>query len=334
MNRCITYNIPIRQKGGNLLWIAFVVLSSCLGKETPVPEPVPGNVETVQIEIGWPYTNQVYYDCNTNSVVASNTKYDWDLAFESSTTGDRILLNTAKGMLLANQGVVSFDTVQSTSGVKWLWDAPSGNLDSTAFGNWQGKSEVFIVDRQFGPDGKHLGYIRLQMISVNASSYRFKYANIDGSGEREYELKKSLNRAFTHFSFEGLGKTMELEPQRGTWDLLFTNHQHKFSNLTLPFVLTQALSNSYDGVLVAETGQYNFSEIVLSDTSNFTFTGLKNEIGYDWKIRNSQDNSFAIDPNKSFVIKTTEGWFFKLRFIDFYNDKGAKGYPKFEIQRL
>ena len=66
----------------------------------------------------------------------------------------------------------------------------------------------------------------------------------------------------------------------------------------------------------------------------YTFTNYWDEIGYDWKIRNSQDNSFTIDANKSYILKTTEELFYKIRFTDFYNSSGVKGYPTFEIQKL
>ena len=69
-------------------------------------------------------------------------------------------------------------------------------------------------------------------------------------------------------------------------------------------------------------------------TSNYNFTNIKDEIGHDWKIRNSADNSFTIKGSKSFIVHTNSGYYYKIRFIDFYNSTGSKGYPKFEIQRL
>jgi len=125
-----------------------------------------------------------------------------------------------------------------------------------------------------------------------------------------------------------------LEPEKNAWDLLFTNHHHKFDNLALPFVLTQVLTNKHNGVVVAEDNNNNFFNITLKDTINYNFTNYWDEIGYDWKIRNSNDNSFTIDEKKSYVLKTTQGLFYKIRFIDFYNNIGEKGYPTFEIQRL
>ncbi len=316
------------------LLLIVIFLSACLKEETPVPAPVPGNVETMQIEIGYPYTNQVYYDCGTNSVVKTNIKYDWDISFECDTNGYHVLVNTAKGIFVSNQGIVPFSSVTSVTGVNWLWDAPSGNLDSTAFGSWQNSNNIFIVDRQFDANGGHLGYKKVQLLTVNNQSYTFKYANLDGTDEVTYTIHKDPNRNFIHFNFDNGGQALPLEPNKEDWDLLFTNHYHKFSNLPMPFVLTQVLSNIHNEVTVAEDNANNFTNITLLDTSNYNFTSVLDEIGYDWKIRNSQDNSFTIDGNKSYLIKTTEELFYKIRFIDFYNDAGNKGFPKFEIQKL
>lgn len=320
----------------NYLVILFLplFLSSCLKEETPIPMPEPGNMETVIIEIGFPYLNQVYYDCETNKVVKTNTKYDWDISFECTPTGSHILLNNATGMLAANFGNVPFSSVTSASGVTWLWDNPNGNLDSTAFGNWVNTNNVYLVDRQYDDVGNHRGYRKLQFIDVNTLTYTFKFANLDGSNEQTVTLYKNSAINFIHYSFDNGGQTLSLEPEKNSWDLLFTNHHHKFDNLTLPFVLTQTLTNKFNGVMVAEDNNNNFFNITLKDTSNYIFTNYWDEIGYDWKIRNSSDNSFTIDANKSFIVKTTQGLFYKLRFIDFYNNLGQKGYPTFEIQRL
>lgn len=314
--------------------VVVLLFSSCLKEETPVPAPVPGNVETTQIAIGWPYTNQVYYDCGTNTVVKTNTKYEWDLSFECDSNGFHVLLNTAKGIFVANQGAVPFSAVTTAAGANWLWDAPSGNLDSTAFGNWENTNAVFIVDRQFDENGGHLGYKKIQLLHVDYQSYTFKYANLNGTDEVTYTINKDATRNFIHFNFDNGGQTLALEPHKNDWDLLFTNHYHKFSNLPLPFVLTQVLSNIHNGVTVAEDNANNFQNIALLDTIDYVFTNAWDEIGYDWKIRNSQDNSFTIDGNKSYLIKTTEKLFYKIRLIDFYNETGNKGYPKFEIQKL
>jgi len=308
-------------------------LGSCLKQEEPVVAHTPGNVEITQIEIGYPYINQVYYNCENNVVIRTNTKYDWDLSFECTTNGFHVLLNTAKGVFSCKSSN-DFINTHDTAGVMWNWDAPSGNLDSTSFGDWRNSNDVYIIDRQFNATGNHLGYKKIQFISVDDQSYSFKFADLDGSNEIQYSLTKNSNVNYLHFSFNNNGETLTLEPNKDEYDLLFTNHYHKFSNLPLPFVLTQVLTNKHNGVLIAEDNNNNFQNISLKDTVNYSFSNNWDEIGHDWKIRNSQDNSFTIDSDKSFIVKSVNGIYFKIKFIDFYNDAGVKGYPKFEIQQL
>ncbi len=306
---------------------------SCLKKEIPVPIPEPGNIKTVTIKIDYPYKYQVYYDCETNSVVSTNTKYDWDIAFECAADSNHITLNTAKGVFIANQGTVDFSSVTSIAGGQWLWDNFAGDLTLTAIGDWRNKHEVYILDRQYNEQGLHLGYVKIMFQEVTTTSYTFKYANLDGTNEHVITINKDNKLNFIAFSFDS-NTSIALEPASEKWDLLFTNHQHFFSNLSFPFVLTQVLGNTYNGVITAEDNNGDFLNLDLLSVSKYTFTNIKDEIGYDWKIRNSADNSFTIDGKKSFIIRTVEGFYYKIRFIDFYNSGGVKGYPKFEIQRL
>ncbi|MBD81027.1 MAG: hypothetical protein CL840_19065 [Crocinitomicaceae bacterium] len=323
------------QVGKYIIWCLIGVLSSaCFKEDMPVTPIEPGDIETVQIEMGYPYKYQVYYDCGANRVVKTNSRYDWDLAFESSPEGFRVFLNTAKGEFLAQAGEVSFGTVNSTKNLTWLWDAPSGNLDSTSVGDWRGKRMVYVLDRQYDANGNHLGYFKFQVLSVNENIYKIRFSDLQEEKGKEFTIRKNHNLSVIHFSMNNGGELLELEPERNSWDLLFTNHYHKFSNLPMPFVLTQVLSNYQNRVVVAEDLKSNFEGIRLSDTTNYTFTAIRDEIGYDWKIRNSQDNSFIIDSKKSFIIKSTKGIYYKIQFTDFYNDQGVKGYPKFKIQRL
>lgn len=318
------------------VYIVFFVcfLSSCLKEEVPVPYPLPGKLNKVVIEIGYPYLNQVYYNCNTNCVVSTNTKYDWDLSFECSENGFHVLLNNATGMLLANMQNVNFSNLNSTNGAKWLWDAPSGNLDSTAFGNWINKNNVYIIDRQYNDNGQHRGYYKFELINVSNNNYTFKFAKLNETEGKTFVINKHRNISFIHFSVDNGGVEKQLEPDKNKWDLLFTNHHHKFDNLIMPFVLTQVLINKHYNVVAAEDNANNFLNITLKDTANYVFTNNWDEIGHDWKIRNSTDNSFTIDAKKSFLVKSSNGLFYKIQFTDFYNDKGEKGNPTFNIQKL
>ncbi len=314
--------------------VGILLCWSCLREEHPLPSPIPGNIETVTIEIGFPYLYQVYYDCKTNTIIQSNTKFDWDIAFESSPEGFHILLNNALGMLAVNLGDKPLSHIPEVSDISWSWDNPNGNLDSTAIGDWRGKNSLFLINRQYDDEGKFIGYEKMKISFVDETQYSVSFCPKDSVNATTLIIPKKFDKNFVFLSFSDGGKILDLEPPKNDWDLLFTNHHHKFDNLPLPFVLTQVLTNKYSGVIAAEDNEGKFTSIMLQDTLQYSFTNVWDEIGYDWKIRNSSDNSFTIDAQKSFLIKATDTKYYKIRFIDFYNNAGQKGYPKFEIQRL
>lgn len=318
-----------------LLFIAiYIITSGCEKKEFPVPPHKEGEIDTVVIPIGYPYNNQVFYNCNTNKITGINLKYNWDLAFDCAPNSNTIRLNVAKGMLAAEIFTSNFDSTFSTNNLTWKWDKSDGNKDSTAIGNWQKKQHVYILNRQYNEAGTFLGYKKIFFISLENDIYTFKYADLNGSNEKTFSIKKDPDYNHLYFSFEDGGKIVSVEPPKDQWDILFTNYQHKFPELSLPFLVTGALINTFNHVVAAEDSIQNFYSIQLKDTSLYHYSSDYDIIGYDWKIRNKTDNSFTIDPKKYYILKSSTGIFYKIKFIDFYNSQGQKGYPTFQIQKL
>ncbi len=331
-------------KDGTLTYLfAFVLTSaffiSCEKEEKPLSAPSLGDLETVTITMEYPYLYQVYYSCDQNEVVNTNERYDWDIAFECTPNGHQILLNIAKATFVADKETTPWGQITDTIGSVWSWDATSGNPDSLALKNWYDpisntyNNHTYIIDRGYNSSGSHMGFVKVQFNSVTTNGYEFTFANLDGTNEQQITIPKISDYNHLCFSFDNGGEIKYFEPHKDQWDLLFTNFQYKFSNLPMPFIITGVFSNSPNGVWIAEDNNNNFDNITLSDTSNYIFTNQRDEIGYDWKIK-LPDNNFIIDINKSYIVKSTSGLFYKIRFIDFYNSTGSKGYPKFEIQKL
>ena len=62
------------------------------------------------------------------------------------------------------------------------------------------------------------------------------------------------------------------------------------------------------------------------------FSDKQNEIGYNWK--NWTGSEYTINTNYTYIIKSVSNRYFKLRFVDFYNSSGERGFPTFEFQEL
>ncbi|MBK8927685.1 MAG: HmuY family protein [Crocinitomicaceae bacterium] len=314
----------------SVIILCFLFLHACMKEDKPIPSPQPGNIESVMIEIGYPYLNQVYFSCENNEIVSTNTKFDWDLGFECGPNGFHIIVNTARGTLVANAGELAFEDVQSSAGLEWTWDRSSGDMDSTAFGEWlnsggDSRKEIFIVDRQSDSEGNNLPMKKIRIDSVSQSSYYITYANLDNSQLFSKEIPKDNSRNFISFSFDNEGEVKTIEPPSTDWDLCFTNYQHYFSNLPLPFVITGVLSNRKSGIVCADIPFNGFEQAVLADTALYVFTNRADEIGYDWKIRNDLDNSYTIDENKFLCSKTSKEFFTKSGLLIFMINKGIKG---------
>ena len=69
---------------------------SCEKKEIPISRVDRGDVISNQLDLGLNYKNQIWFKLKTNSVVATNSKTDWDLAFSFSADAPSIYLNTSK----------------------------------------------------------------------------------------------------------------------------------------------------------------------------------------------------------------------------------------------
>ena len=56
-------------------------------------------------------------------------------------------------------------------------------------------------------------------------------------------------------------------------------------------------------------------------------------IGFDWKYYDF-NLGYIIYPDRYYLLKDEDGFYFKIRFIDFYDPSGNKGTATFEYQRL
>ena len=118
----------------------------------------------------------------------------------------------------------------------------------------------------------------------------------------------------------------------GTWGNWWTSTPHT-AGFSYYFHARHisAISNR-SGVEVAEIFDKSFEEIGFDDINNYPFSLNIDIIGYDWKTFTG--GSFTVHPEQSYLVKTTEGIYFKIHFIDFYNQMGDKGNPKFEVVAL
>lgn len=321
--------------------LLVVGLTGCFLPEEPIQPYDRGDAQLAEVTMSSDYRYQAFFDLGTNSVVGTNLKTGWDLGFESSVDGYHVIVNFAKNMRVASTGSTDFASVGDTVGTKMQWDDPTGDLTKTAIGEWGDFSgtptytnEVFIIDRGTNWQLQHEGFRKIQLLALENDNYTLRFADLNGSNEQTVQVAKDYSRNFTYFSF-GTNTTVQIEPPKEDWDLLFTQHVEIFevSGDTLPYLVVGVLTNWSD-VVVAEDSITPFANIAADDIPNYEFSEAINTIGYDWKYFDFNSGTFLVLPEKNYIVLDPKGFTYKLHFTDFYNNSGDKGHPEFEFQLL
>ena len=311
---------------------AFVIacglaLFSCEKEELPVAPYVPGDAELNEIGMEEDYRNQLYFDLETNTIVHSNLKIEWDLAFHSSL--DHIVLNTSKGMAVHHSNL-SFEDLTSAENLDWSWDAHSGDLDSTAFGIIA-LNKLYVIDRGYSHLGIHQGYAKIVIDNFDLNSFEVTYGEVSSVTPLNLTINRDLTRNMSYFNFDN-GQVI-IAPEKEDYDLIFTQYTHVFTNPTTAYLVTGVLLNRYE----TEAALYEeklFEEIVFSDVQDLPLSSSINVIGYDWKSYDLGSGLFTTYPEMNYILKTSEDRYYKLHFTSFYNELGLKGFPNIEFQEL
>ena len=318
----------------NIIYLSLFLLS-CEQNEIPINQHSSGNITSKQINMGSSYSKQIFYNLNDNTVITENEKTDWDLAFESSSEGWNIIINSSTFSQLTKLSDINFNDIISTNNLNWIYDNPLGIKNGTAFGDYINENSVYILDRGYNLLGNNRGYKKIKIDSINNTSYYIKYANLDNTNMQNLEIKKDNAYNFQYISLDN-DETINIEPKKDDWDLLFTQYTHLFleNDETPAYLVTGVLTNYLNNIMVAKDTINTFKDIELNMITNYNFSNMQDEIGYDWKSYNFTNQNYNVNPNITYIISDIDGRYFKLHFIDFYNDNGEKGYPKFEMQEL
>lgn len=314
------------------LLLPLAVFTACERGEIPIPAHDPGDVITIQVEMGPDYRNQIYYDLGSQSIVSTNSKEFWDLGFEASEAGWHVILNSSRGGAVWSTEQTEFAAISDTVGAAWKHDAPTGNLDSTAFGDYRDLQSVLVLDRGYNSEGIHTGFRKLIVEEVNSFYYHLRTAELDGGGEMVIEIPKDESLNFVSVSLDQ-NSVVDVEPNKEDWDLVFTQYTYVFDDPPLAYLVVGVISNR-NNVSIALDLEKAFEKIAYTDTDSYDFVEALDMIGYNWKEYDFGTGSYQVFSNMNYIIRDTEGRYFKMHFIDFYNSDGGKGAPKMEVQEL
>ena len=159
--------------------------------------------------------------------------------------------------------------------------------------------------------------------------YIIRFANLNGSNEQTITIPKDTSINFVCISFDkGI---VDVEPNKNTWDLQFgkyTTLLYTEAGEPYPYLLTGVLLNPYKTTAALDTID-QFDDVTFNIAEQQNLVNQKDIIGWDWKEYSFDYEIYTVDPEKIYIVKTSFGYYYKLRFIDFYNSKGRKRIPDF-----
>lgn len=326
-------------KGEFVKYILILTLFySCFKEDDRIIPKIREDLTTTELNLTPSYEQQIFFDLETNKIIAQNSKYAWDLAFACSTNKPYIMLNSARFLLAVNTKLTDFINITTANNYKFTFDAPSGNIDSLAIMEWANFNtntffqNVFIINL----DGQYKKFV---VEKFENSTYYIKYSNLDNSNLQYLQIPINDTHNFIYFSFNNSGAIVNIEPPKDNWDLLFTQY-----SVSIPYketfvdYLVVGTTINPTKTKVAEKRDANFSSITdYLQTTLFNYSNKKDIIGFDWKtfdFENSATSNYEIVPDLYYIIQNRNDNFYKLRFINFYNLQGEKGHPNFEFKKL
>ena len=327
----------------SLLLINMIFFSSCFEEEEKMNlPPTEGDVQIGVAALTETYEYQVYYDLVTNTTVKTNTFDKWDLAFLCSDTAWHIRLNNAKFMYAGNSFNTNFEEVTNDDGIEMYFDRSDGDVDSLAIKDWLdlsgenpvSRNHVYVIDRGYGEGYSTVGFVKVIFETPQDNTYRIRFADLDGENEQTVIIEKDTTINYVCFSFDtGIA---DIEPPKTEWTLLFSLYQTLYQDLFgnyQPYLVKGALLNPHNVTANMDT-LLNFSDITITDIENFEFKTELDIIGHDWKYFNFEEGYYSVLSEQNYLIQNNDGYYYRLHFIDYYNETNEKGYPTFEFARL
>ena len=312
-----------------LITITLFIVSffSCDKKEEPISPPkLNPESEIIEISISDKYGYQVFFDLEDYIEVSRNEKTTWDLGAKNIDGKIYINLNSSKYMN-AVASTKSWEETTDYDGLELSPDSPDGKISSLVIGN--NLNEVFILDMGFNSIPEALGYKKVKF-QVVRNSLRVISADLDGINESVVNILINNELSFTPFSLSK-STPSDLHPISDEWDILFTQYTHIYAN-GRTYLVAGVLLNTV--LIEASVDSINtFENINKSTAKELDFSSDQDIIGFDWKTYSFETSSYTVDYEKYFILKK-DAEYYKLRFIDFYDNQGNKGNFEFEIQKL
>lgn len=321
-----------------------------------------------------PYQVWITLDADPDNSIKKTPREAWDLGFYSGNEFRVILnsslimsvgkienaydINTVNSQTVASmKPLVQVGNFQDNS--KYI-DDPSGQILTQTTGIAEisvndNENNVYLLNMGFKAYtgttvpgsiysiGEERGWKKIRILR-SGNGYKIQYANLDDTTHKEFIITKDSDYNFKFFSVmnESLA---DIQPKKNSWDLcftVFTNLTHNPNN-NLPtsyifpdVVLHNILGNvgAYEIITPPGQAEVSYNQFKKEDinVSKLVYDDQRT-IGSNWRTTTGP-NGAEVFSNKFYIVRNSEGFYFKLRFLRMKDDNGNRGYPQFEYKAL
>jgi len=321
------------------------LLSACFKEDEPIYPPPPGE-ETVYTFEKSIYDFHSYFDFSSDTTTAISVNDTWQVEFGTAADSWEIRVNSSAYYQVYPTGDTAFYGIPSvTDAQKYIFDMSNGNPDSSAFSSWLDRTvnpalptrEVFLIGQYDGIKVKPKWKLRIE--SVNDTSFIFTQASFPSGPSVTVSLPKEKSVSYLQYNLASQS-LVKNEPVLTEWDLLFTQYGtilYDNTGVPTPYFVRGILLNPYQVEASLDT-LHAFEEITYDLIKDYPFSHVRDVIGHEWKdVKVDQVSNTAeyfVNTKLNWLIKDTEGFIYKMRFIEFYNSLAEVGYTTIEYQRL
>ncbi|MEO1031978.1 MAG: HmuY family protein [Bacteroidota bacterium] len=235
-------------------------------------------------------------------------------------------------------------------------DSKEGELTGTAFdeiSTTDSANNVYIVhlgneipttnNGSLNTTGDSRGFMKVRILT-DGSSYTIQYAELSNTTDfSEITVAKDSNYNITAVSLSD-GQISSLEPMSKDWDIDFGG---VFSFYGFQGPLAAGLTYS-DYTLHNTLGGVGLYEITNEDDTtqsytNFSYADISEAsfiyndravVGSGWRSVDFMTGETSVRENRYYIVKDTDGNYYKLRFTAVESESGERGYPQFQYELL
>ena len=293
------------------------------------------------ISTGAGYNKQSFIKLNDGSQKQVNNDA-WDLAFTAFGFQDAgIFINESSGSSMGQNlpltelyyaltddfgAAIDLEAIKDykylNSEASWNFGAFNEVRDTLnpfdfGWGVYQPASNRVIGNKVYVLKLRNGEYRKIKIESLTGTTYTFRYAKLDGSGEVTKTLNKltdNKGQKLIFFSFT-TNETVDVLPSGG-FDLMYCRYisiaKDPNGTIVQQYNVTGVLTGP--GILTAEADGVNPKTVTYVDYTDKLSTQT-DIIGYDWKTLTGI--SWLIDQDRVFFVKTTDNHMWRLHFFDF-----------------